>query len=152
MLRKTRISGSTSGGSVTISLTIPGTFTTVNPAASNFSGRAISRVEMFFGSPSAGDACTSFTVSDSNGVIPSQAQSLFPNYPNILSWADAGIESSNQGLYLSSNSPTVIIPSPNYAAVPSGLVLSATFEKASVLISDTIYVTIDWDDYLAIMT
>lgn len=151
MQRKVRFSAATSGGTASISITIPGTFTTLQPNTSNFSGRVISKIQAFFGSPAAGDYCSGFVVSDPNGVIPSGEQSLFPNYPTIFSFADPQLSGGNPGFYLPTNEPAVFIPEQNFGIVPSGLVLTATFVKATLSLGDTAYVNIDWDDYTVII-
>lgn len=151
MQRKARFSAATSGGSATISITIPGTFTTISTYLPTFSGRVISKVSMFFGSPADGDYCAGFTVTDPNGVIPAGVQSQIPTYPTIFSFTDPGSPTpGSPGFYLNPNAPTEFIPIQNYGTIPSGLVLSAIFTKATALLGDTIYLNVEWDDLTAI--
>lgn len=133
-----------SNGTATVSIATPGTFT---PGV--FS-RKLLWVEFFFGSPNAGDCVTTAQIIDANSVVPSQMQqspvfqAQYPNYPIFRQWDDA--QTSNGGILISPYAPRKITTIANQNGIPSGIVLTATGQKASTNLTDTFYVTICWDD------
>lgn len=148
MLRLVNFTGATNilTGRATISVKVPGTFAGLNPGSPTFSGRFIQKVLVFFGNSMPGDLVKNISVVDTDGVIPVGQRGAFPNYPEIGTRNDPSIAAANQGLYLNALAPTEFSPPTGQQAVPSGLYLSADFQKGGIVLNDTVYVNVYWDD------
>lgn len=144
MIVRGRVSATTdSSGAGAVTLAVPGTFGGLQSGVPGFSGRMMQEAVVWFANPTPGDAITSFAIVDSNGIIPSQAQALFPSYPLIKSWADSGLPTGNQGIYLPGE-PLIIIPPPGQY-IPSGLFMSMVIQKGTPGV-DTFFANFAWDD------
>ncbi len=132
-------------GSVTLNITVPGTYGGISPIQPTFQGRQINKIELFFAAPLMGDIITSFSVSDANSLIPVPLQSQFPSYPILKTWDDSAAPGGNQGIYLYPEK-LVVQPLTTVVSVPSGMVLTIVGRKASPLV-DILFVNIYWDDF-----
>lgn len=132
-------------GAGEISIQIPGVFSGVDSADSKFSGRSVVWGEFEFANPLPGDQVISFTIQDTNGVIPEPMRAAFPAYPILGSWFDKGLKVEHQGLYIIGEK-TELVPPKGKSKIASGLFIVMAVQKASA-VSDTLYGNILWDDF-----
>lgn len=148
MFKYGRASANTNqAGLVELAIKIPGEFAGLQSGSPAFSGRIFFQGELWFGTGSQGDYVLAFTVEDRDGVIPVPMQAAFPNYPIIASRQDGALSSENQGLFLAPNMRMQLVPArEGSVAVPSGLYVCITAQKAGEDLEDTLYANFGWDD------
>lgn len=133
-------------GESQISIRVPGTFgkltdgTVDLPRAflgydPNFpEGRYLNYSEMWVDDPMAGDRVTLMQVVDSDGVIPENMRSQFPQYPVIQTFFDQEIiETSNlkAGLFLTNTPAKIGAVGEVPVFVPAGLYIQGAFKGGS---------------------
>jgi hypothetical protein len=133
------------GGTGTLTVKVPGTFVTLNPADPTFSGRRLALAALFFGSPSSGDSITALQVVDTDGKVPIGQRGLFPNYPILQSLIDSGVAGGNQQVFIPTTKPVELVASGSRSSIASELYISIVFQKA-VASADTAYANFVWDD------
>jgi hypothetical protein len=136
-------------GISTISILVPGTFVSLNPSASGFSGREMLNMQAWFQSQASGDFLSALYANDTNGVIPSGQRGPFSNYPNIGSLFDSTVPLGSQQSFLPPGGRALSIPFTNSTnhTLASGIFLVAVLTKANLTLSDTAYLNLAWDDF-----
>lgn len=132
-------------GEGTLSFQVPGTYAVVNPRSPDWVGRTILRWNVKFASSAIGDAITSITIEDTDGVLSAPEQAQFPNYPILAALHDTDLSSSNQGIYLDPTAPSEFSPEPGTGSIASQLYFIIAVKK-STNVADTAYFNVQWDD------
>lgn len=134
-------------GLVAYSLTVPGTFTTIDPNDSAWSGRKIMGVQFKFETAQLKrDKLLSFIASDDSGKVPVQYRAaMFPSYPELRSWTDEALDASLQGLFLEEQGFTTLIPTSGKNIVPSEILLKLQAQTQDGR-QDWLLINMLWDD------
>lgn len=133
-------------GKAVLTVKVPGTFTTISPNDPLFSGRRIVDALVSFSDSELGDAVTSFSLKDLDGLLPVEMRPLFPEYPVLGKWSDPEVElAENRGAWIPKNAWFSFSPPPTQDKVASGMYMVIEAEKATPLVA-TLYAIGKWDD------
>lgn len=135
-------------GLIEVSIKVPGTFTTIDPTSSSWSGRMVLFSEIQLDNPKIKDHIVSITVEDTDGVVPAQLRSRFSEYPVLGRFIDTA--ATGYDLYYLNKTGYTRIDPPNLASakLPSGVYVKLKVQKDPVPeIADTLTANIQWDDF-----
>lgn len=132
------------GGSVTLSVKIPGTFSGLLPDDPT-AGRYLSKLAIWADNPIAGDYISSIALTDTDGVIPAPARGAFANYPTIVSFAEAGVA---DGAWLKSDGMVIEPPGGTLKLLPSGLYVTASLTTGALALGHVFRMNVLWGTYV----
>lgn len=134
-------------GNGTTSIQIPGVFAGPTPTDPTNAGRYLKNVMVWSANAADGDAITSLTLEDTDGVVPAQLQGQFPNYPVIFDLLDTVAGQTKQlpiptaGMLADSFDPQGG-PLPRF--LPAQLYLKMTFAVGGLNLGRTFRGVIRW--------
>lgn len=134
------------GGSKTISIQVPGTFSSVFPTDPT-AGRFLASATFWSDATNPSDSIDLLQVVDTDGVVPVPVRAAFPNYPVIFDMIDSigGVQSS----IMMPTSPLTItaFDSSGVASarfIPSQLYIKMTFTTGLLSLGQVFRVLVRW--------
>lgn len=135
-------------GSVSFSIKIPGTYGGLQPSTAT-TGRYFQEAHLWSDSLANGDYVKDLKLTDTDGVVPTAERALLPAYPDVVRFYDAADVDNDNGVYLNSNTPSIIKPfdqdgQPSIRYMPSQLYLTGTFVAGTLAIGRVLRCNIIW--------